>query len=171
MSMRKTFLLAYVVVFLLVGVATAVAATMTIGDANKAQSDTEATITGEVGLLGGNDFTLTDSTGTIKFECGPTWYKAMDLKVGEKVTVTGEIDKGKTGASTAELDAFSVTKADGTTVAVRAGSGKPPWAGGKGKGGAKSGRAGAVEDNCDETGSAKDKKPAGVVDDNCTDTD
>lgn len=142
--MRKSFLLAYVVAFLLVGVATAFAATMTVGEAKNAASDAAATITGEVGLLHDNEFTLTDSSGTIKFECGPSWYKNLNLVVGEKVTVTGEIDRGKTGAKAAELDAFSVTKADGSTVEVRKGPGKPPWAGGKGHTGATP----AVEDNC-----------------------
>ncbi len=156
--MRKTFLMVYVVVFLFAGVATALAAAMTISEANNAPHDTEATITGLVGALGNNEFTLTDDTGTIKFECGPSWYKQVDLVAGEKVTVTGEIDKGKTGASAAELDAFSVTKSDGSKVEIGAGGGKPPWAGTKSKGG---GKSGVAEDNCgDDCGDTSAAKPA-----------
>jgi uncharacterized protein YdeI (BOF family) len=160
MNMRKTFLLAYVVVFLLVGAATAFAATMTVKDATTKSSGIEATLTGVVGSVGDNEFTLTDGTGTIAFECGPSWYKKVDLAAGAEVTVTGEIDKGKTGTNAAELDAFSVTKPDGSTVEIRKGPGKPPWAGARGKGAGKPAGAGAVEDNCGDDKPGTDRDPA-----------
>jgi hypothetical protein len=113
---------------------------MSISDAKNAAKDTEVTLSGTITVADGNDYTLSDGVESITVGFGPTWYKATNLKVGEAVTITGEIDKGKDGAKAAEVDGFSATKSDGTVVKVREGSGKPPWAGKggpKGKGGAK----------------------------------
>jgi hypothetical protein len=91
-------------------------------------SDTEVSITGTVTSVDGNDFVVSDGT-EIAVEAGPTWYQAIDVAVGDNVTVTGEVDTGKDGTKTAVIEAFSITL-DGSVITVREGPGKPPWAGG-----------------------------------------
>jgi uncharacterized protein YdeI (BOF family) len=92
--------------------------------------DTEVTISGAVQSVDGNEYVVSDGTGAITVEAGPRWYQAVDLAVGETVSVTGEVDTGKDGTKTAAIDAFSITKADGSITTVKNGAGKPPWAGG-----------------------------------------
>jgi uncharacterized protein YdeI (BOF family) len=96
-------------------------------------SDTEVSITGTVTSVDGNDFVVSDGT-EIAVEAGPTWYQAIDVAVGDNVTVTGEVDTGKDGTATPVIEAFSITitLADGTSteITVREEPGKPPWAGG-----------------------------------------
>jgi uncharacterized protein YdeI (BOF family) len=166
--MRKTFLLVYVVVFLFAGVATAFAAVMTVSQALSSSAGTEATLTGAIGFLGENKFTITDTAGdTIAFECGPAWYKTAEkaaLTAGD-ITVTGEVELGKDG--TTKLEAYSVKSADGSTTLldVRPGAGKPPWAGTKSQGKNKGGSSTTVkpvEDNC--TDDKADDKPDKVED-------
>jgi uncharacterized protein YdeI (BOF family) len=139
----KRYLIAGMVVALVLSAAgTAVAATVgSIADAASAKSDTEWTISGTVQSVDGNGYVLSDGVGTISVDFGPHWYKSVGLNVGEAVTVTGEIDRGKAQDKPAQLDAYSVTRADKTVVEVRKGPGKPPWAGTggpKGKAGGKS---------------------------------
>jgi uncharacterized protein YdeI (BOF family) len=90
--------------------------------------DTEVTISGAVLSVDGNEYVVSDGTGVITVEAGPRWYQAVDLVVGEIVSVTGEVDTGKDGTKTAAIDAFSITKADSSVITVKNGTGKPPWA-------------------------------------------
>jgi len=82
------------------------------------------TISGEVVSVVGNNFTLRDGSGEIIVDAGPRWWREINLKPGEKVTVTGEVSK-KSG----EFDAFSITRANGSTIEIRPAEGPPPWAG------------------------------------------
>lgn len=82
------------------------------------------TISGEVESVVGNNFTLRDSTGEIIVDAGPRWWREINLKPGEEVTVRGEVSK-KSG----EFDAFSITRANGSTLEIRPAEGPPPWAG------------------------------------------
>jgi hypothetical protein len=82
------------------------------------------TVSGEVTSVVGNDFVLDDGTGEIIVDAGPTWWHEIDLEAGEQVTVTGEMSK-KSG----EFDAFSLVRADGSTIDIRPADGPPPWAG------------------------------------------
>jgi uncharacterized protein YdeI (BOF family) len=91
---------------------------------------TEVTISGVVQSVDGDEFVVSDGTGAITVEAGPGWYQAVGLAGGENVSVTGEVDTGKDGAKIATIDAFSITKADGSIITVKNGAGKPPWAGG-----------------------------------------
>jgi uncharacterized protein YdeI (BOF family) len=150
--MMKRFLLPALTVAAVFAItATAYAVTMSIGEAAKAPAGTAVTVSGEVTAANGNDYTISDATDSVSVGFGPEWYKAVKLSVGEKVTVAGEVDKGKDGTKAAEVDGFSVTKADGKVETVRTGPGKPPWAGrggpnGKGVGGA----ADKADDNCSD---------------------
>jgi RNase P/RNase MRP subunit p29 len=81
-------------------------------------------ISGEVRSVVGNDFVLDDGSGEIIVDAGPRWWREIDLEPGERVTVTGEMSK-KSG----EFDAFSITRADGSTIEIRPADGPPPWAG------------------------------------------
>jgi uncharacterized protein YdeI (BOF family) len=116
---------------LTIGAVPALAASLSnIADVNaNPVKDTEVTVTGTVKSVDGNEYAISDATGTITVEAGPRWYQAVDLAVGEIVSVTGEVDTGKDGTKIAAIDAFSITKADGSIITVK-GAGKPPWAGG-----------------------------------------
>jgi hypothetical protein len=83
------------------------------------------TVSGEVISVVGNDFVLNDGTGELIVDAGPTWWHDVDVEPGEQVTVTGEMGRG------GELDAFSITHADGSRMEIRPADGPPPWAGGR----------------------------------------
>lgn len=106
-------------------------AVISIADAAKAANDSVVTVSGTVAAgAEANEYTLTDGTGTIKIDGGPAWYLKTALDVGEKYTITGEVDRGKDGKSAAEIGIYTATGPDGTVTTVRAGGGRPPWAGG-----------------------------------------
>jgi hypothetical protein len=69
-----------------------------------------------------------DHTRQIIVDAGPRWWKEVNLQPGEQVSVRGEMGKG------GELDAFEITRGDGSVIDIRPDNGPPPWAGGaKGK--------------------------------------
>jgi uncharacterized protein YdeI (BOF family) len=86
------------------------------------------TISGEVTSVVGNDFVLRDNTGEIIVDAGPTWWQQIDIQAGEQVTVTGEVSK-----KSRELDAFSITRSDGSRIDIRPADGPPPWSGDRSK--------------------------------------
>lgn len=88
------------------------------------QSNPGITVSGQVVSVVGNDFILDDGTGQIIVDAGPRWWQEISLSEGEEVSVTGEV--GRSG----ELDAFSITRSDGTVLNIRPPQGPPPWAGG-----------------------------------------
>jgi hypothetical protein len=92
------------------------------------QRENSTTISGQVGSIVGNNFTLNDGSGQIIVDAGPRWWQQIDLSSGEQVTVTGEV--GRSG----EFDAFSITRDDGSVIDIRSPQGPPPWAGGPDRG-------------------------------------
>ncbi|PLZ96816.1 DNA-binding protein [Fischerella thermalis CCMEE 5198] len=82
------------------------------------------TVSGKVTQAVGNNFIIDDGTGQLIVDAGPRWWREINLKPGEQVTVAGEL--GRSG----ELDAFSITREDGSVVDIRPTQGPPPWAGG-----------------------------------------
>ncbi|MBW4644864.1 MAG: DNA-binding protein [Goleter apudmare HA4340-LM2] len=82
------------------------------------------TVSGKVTQIVGNDFIVDDGTGQLIVDAGPRWWREINLKSGEQVAVTGEL--GRNG----ELDAFSITRGDGSVIDIRPPQGPPPWAGG-----------------------------------------
>jgi hypothetical protein len=86
------------------------------------------TVSGEVTSVVGNDFVLRDNTGEIIVDAGPTWWQQIDIQPGEQVTVTGEVSK-----KSRELDAFSITRSDGSRIDIRPADGPPPWSGSRSK--------------------------------------
>jgi hypothetical protein len=107
-------------------------ATLIIPDLAKAQTSigelqqraNGTTVSGEIVSVVGNDFVLDDGTGQIIVDAGPRWWQQIDLSPGEEVTVTGELGRGD------EIDAYSITRGDGSTIEIRSSEGPPPWAGG-----------------------------------------
>ncbi|MEG4519815.1 MULTISPECIES: NirD/YgiW/YdeI family stress tolerance protein [unclassified Microcoleus] len=85
-------------------------------------SNKGTTISGTVFSVVGNDFILDDGTGQVIVDAGPRWWRQVNLTKNERVTVVGEMDEG-------EFDAFSIKRADGTTIEIRSPEGPPPWAG------------------------------------------
>lgn len=106
-------------------------AVISVADAAKAASDSVVTVSGTITAgTEAEEYTLTDSTGTIKIDGGPAWYLKTLLTPGLVYTITGEVDRGKDGKGAAEIGIFTATAPDGTVITVRAGGGRPPWAGG-----------------------------------------
>ena len=95
-----------------------------IGIGELQQRTRGTTISGKVVSVVGNDFTLNDATGQIIVDAGPTWWRQIDIKPGEEVTVIGEMSK-KSG----EFDAFAINRANGSRIEIRPVEGPPPWAG------------------------------------------
>lgn len=93
------------------------------------QRPSGTTISGEVVSVAGNNFVLNDGTGQLIVDAGPRWWREIDLSPGEQITVTGELGKG------GELDAYSITRSDGTLIEIRFPEGPPPWAGGTNRAG------------------------------------
>jgi hypothetical protein len=142
--------------------------------------ETDVTLTGTVGTRtdadGRTEYTLTTTTKTVVLEAGPPWFfgdnHPLKAYVGKKVTITGTQRAG--------ADEVEVTAVDGK--AIRA-AGKPPWAGGWKRVGAKhpgwtqekwdrwqtraSAKAKALGVDCFPPGLCKDKpgKPASSGDD------
>jgi len=97
------------------------AATITIRELQ--QQGPGLTIAGEITSVVGNEFILSDGTGQIIVDAGPTWYHQLNLQEGEQVTVVGDYDDD-------EFDAFTITRGNGEVLTIREPQGPPPWAGG-----------------------------------------
>ncbi len=80
-----------------------------------------ARISGRVASVVGNHFTLDDGTRQVVVDAGPRWWHQIDLSPGEQVTVEGEPGRY-------EIDAFAISRADGSVIRIRTGPGRPPWA-------------------------------------------
>jgi hypothetical protein len=95
----------------------------------------------------GNEFVLKLADGTeIRVDGGPSWYKALTLELGFSVSVFGEVGMGKDGTKPAEIDAITLT-VDGVATDIRPETGRPPWAGTKGKGAGGGGAPDGVVDD------------------------
>jgi uncharacterized protein YdeI (BOF family) len=84
---------------------------------------TMVTLSGTVIGLGEddeNEWQLRTDQGTVTVDAGPRWYQTIELSLGESVAVIGDWDGG-------ELDAFQITRANGSVIVVRPASGPPPW--------------------------------------------
>lgn len=81
------------------------------------------TIVGEVTAVFGNRFVLDDGSGQVLVETGPEWYRDIQVRQGERLTVTGEPERG-------HFEAFALRRQDGSIVEVQPAEGPPPWAGG-----------------------------------------
>ncbi|NJM61119.1 MAG: NirD/YgiW/YdeI family stress tolerance protein [Oscillatoriales cyanobacterium RU_3_3] len=84
------------------------------------------TISGTITSVVGNEFILSDGTGEIIVDAGPRWYRQINLRVGEKVSVVGDYDDD-------DFDAYSIRRQNGEVIQIRNGPGRPPWAGGRGR--------------------------------------
>lgn len=90
------------------------------------QRQNGVTITGTVRSVVGNEFILSDGTGEVIVDAGPRWYHSINVSEGDQVTVVGEYDDD-------DFDAFQIIRDNGEVFVVRDGSGRPPWAGGRGR--------------------------------------
>jgi len=63
---------------------------------------------------------LSDGSGEIIVDAGSRWWREINLKSGERVYVVGEVSK-KSG----EFEAFSITRANGSTIEIRPADGSP----------------------------------------------
>jgi hypothetical protein len=60
----------------------------------------------------GNNFVLEDGSGQIIVDAGPRWWQPLSITPGEQLIVRGEV--GRSG----ELDAFSITRANGSVITI-----------------------------------------------------
>jgi uncharacterized protein YdeI (BOF family) len=91
---------------------------------NQLRRTSGITISGRVGSIVGNNFTVNDGSGQVIVDAGPRWYRQINLQPNEQVTVIGELDDD-------DFDAFSIQRADGSVIQIRSPQGPPPWAGGR----------------------------------------
>jgi hypothetical protein len=95
-------------------------------------AETPWTGTGTIVIVEGaeaNEYQLDVAGNKWPVEFGPAWYKTYTFTAGQEITVTGELDTGRDGTKTPEIDVASFTDANGDQV-VRTAGGPPPWAGG-----------------------------------------
>ena len=78
------------------------------------------TISGTVGKVADNRFMIDTDSGPMLITTGPKGHHRLELKSGEKITVTGE-------AGALDFDAFEIKRADGQTIEIRPAEGPPPW--------------------------------------------
>ena len=125
-------ILAAAFVAAVVGGGVAFAQTMqTVEQASRAPNDTQLTVKVTVAQkLGDNLYAIEDASGRIPLDLGPVWWSLQELTVGEALTVTAEVGRGRDGMRPVELDGISVTRADGSVLNIRPAAGKPGWAGG-----------------------------------------
>ncbi|MBA3325415.1 MAG: DNA-binding protein [Rhodobacteraceae bacterium] len=81
------------------------------------------TIAGDVTHVFGNKFVVTDGTGSMLVETGPSWFHDLSIEVGERVQIFGEFEDGS-------IDAYRILRAGGEEIKIRPAGGPPPWAGG-----------------------------------------
>lgn len=81
----------------------------TIGDLQQGNS---MTISGEVVRMQGDDFILSDGTGQILVEAESRPIRQANLKVGDRVTVSGNYDDDNS------FEALSITPANGNVIYV-----------------------------------------------------
>jgi hypothetical protein len=89
--------------------------------------ETESALEGTVGDVFGNSFVVEGSAGAVLVDAGPAWYQQIDVRSGERVSVTGRLEDDT------NLDAIVIVREDGTMEQIRPASGRPPWAGKKGR--------------------------------------
>lgn len=77
-----------------------------------ASSSIEGTVVG-IGEADENEWRIETSSGVVVVDAGERERQAIDLEMGETVTIDGEFDRG-------EFDAFTITRADGTVIEVLA---------------------------------------------------
>lgn len=83
------------------------------------------TIQGTVGEVFGNKFVLRDDTGAVLVEAGPEWFRRLEVRPGERLTVIGKPD------GTRSFDAFTIVRENGERIEVRPAVGPAPWSGGE----------------------------------------
>lgn len=86
--------------------------TTNISDLRQEQT---VTISGEVTRIiddaDDNEWVVTDETGSIVVDAGSLWQQALDISVGDRLTVVGQLDED-------DFDAFSLILADGTEIEI-----------------------------------------------------
>jgi uncharacterized protein YdeI (BOF family) len=85
--------------------------------------ETDSALEGTVGDVFGNSFVVAGSAGAVLVDVGPAWYQQIDVRSGERVSVTGRLEDDT------NLDAIVIVREDGTMEQLRPASGPPPWAG------------------------------------------
>jgi hypothetical protein len=99
-------------------------------------ADTPGTWTGTLGAgAEANEYILTGADFEYPVEFGAAWYKTYAFTHGWAITVVGELDTGRDGTKTPEIDVASFTDKNGADQVVRTAGGPPPWAGGPNKAG------------------------------------
>lgn len=79
------------------------------------EQEETVTISGEVTEIidddDDNEWVVTDDTGSVVVDAGALWNEAIDVSVGDIITVVGELDED-------EFDAFTVILDDGTEIEI-----------------------------------------------------
>ncbi|MEN6373063.1 MAG: hypothetical protein ABFD64_13750 [Armatimonadota bacterium] len=104
----------------------------TIKSASTDADSNIVSIQGAVRKVGHNRYVLIDSTGHAELQTCPLWYRTIELKMDENVTVTGDIlenSRARKG-SLYVLDVYRIVRNGKPEIVLRSRPGKPPWASG-----------------------------------------
>ncbi len=72
-----------------------------------------------------NEYLLTSDSQSVILDCGPEWHRSIQLPIGGKVRILGEVGIERAGV---EIDLWEATLASGEIIRLR-GEGPSPWAG------------------------------------------
>ncbi|MEN6520659.1 MAG: hypothetical protein ABFD46_05845 [Armatimonadota bacterium] len=89
-------------------------------------------IDGTVRKVGNNRYVLIDGTGHAELQTCPLWYRTIELKMDENITVTGEIldNSRPRKGSLYVMDVYKIIRNGKPEIVLRTRPGKPPWASG-----------------------------------------
>lgn len=85
-------------------------------------------VEGRITYAQDNTFVLDDGTGSMEVDTCPTWYKRVNLHVGDRVVVVGQVMKNSSVVARTGLvvNAYKIIQGR-ETIVVRGTPGKPPW--------------------------------------------
>lgn len=85
-------------------------------------------IRGTVSLLVGNTYQLRDRSGVAELITCPTWYRRIDLREGDRITVVGQVirDAETSRRSDIVLSVYKIISGD-EVITIRERPGRPRW--------------------------------------------
>lgn len=98
-----------------------------VRSSSKAEGGTVA-LRGVITFAEDNRFILDDTSGKVELSTCPVWYRRIELREGDRVTVIGQVMSNPSLSSRCDfvLSVYKVFRG-GEVIQVRRRPGKPPW--------------------------------------------
>ncbi|MBI2842970.1 MAG: hypothetical protein HYX78_06175 [Armatimonadetes bacterium] len=102
----------------------------TIAEALTESETAVVTVKGKVRPVGPNVYLLSDGTGRVELQTCPAWYRRIEMRESETVSVTGEILRpyNLPDGVLYVLAVYTIEREDRPEIVLRTKPGKPPWA-------------------------------------------